>query len=210
MANEARKSTFDSDTQRIASVYAEAYLAAAATAGKTETLVRELDTFVGRVLDAHPDFQRLLESTFVSHEQKVAVIDRVLGGRAAPELAVFLKVLCRRGRLDHLRPIRQALNQQYRAARGQVDVVLRGAQPLGEALRQDLAIALRQALGAEPAITEVTDPTLIGGLVVTVGDTVYDGSVKTRLAQMRESMVARCVAAYETDRARFVAARKST
>lgn len=204
MFDETDHNAFESRAQRIAGVYAKAFLAVAAAAGKTEALVAELDAFVRNVLDRHPDFQRLLASAFVSREQKAAIIDRVLTGRVADELVVFLQVVSRHDRLDHLRPIHRAVGRQYRAARGRVDVVLRVARPMDGPSRQDLMTALQRTLGADPVVTEVTDPALIGGLVVTVGDTVYDGSVRTRLARLRETMVQRCVEAFVANRARFL------
>jgi len=93
---------FDSGTQHIAGVYAKAFLAVAHEAGKPETLVAELDAFVDMVRDQLPDFQRVLESAFVSHEQKETVLNRALTGRAAAELLVFLKVISRHDRLDCL------------------------------------------------------------------------------------------------------------
>jgi F-type H+-transporting ATPase subunit delta len=204
MPAESNHDAFVQGRNRIASVYAKAYLAAARESGKTDTLVTELGAFVDQILDRQPDFRRLLESAFVSHEQKEAIFDRALAGRVTPELVVFLKVLSRHDRLDCLAAVRHEVARQYRALLGQVDVLLRTARPLDSGLRHHIVAALTTALRSEPAVTEVTEPDLIGGLVITVGDTVYDGSVTTRLARMRAGMVDRCVAAIERQRARFL------
>ena len=55
-------------------------------------------------------------------------------------------------------------------------------------------------------VTEATDPGLLGGLVITVGDTVYDGSLTTRLTRMRERIMDQCAEEIETDRQRFLTA----
>ena len=204
MADDTSRQTYDSSTQHIAGVYAKAYLDAADEAGMTDAWVAQLDRFTDEVIERFPDFRRLLDSAFVSREQKEAILERVVGQREASDLLVFLKVLNRHDRLGYLSAIRHEADRQFRVMRGLVDVTLQTAQPLEADLRRDVVAALRGALGTEPEITELTDPALLGGLVVTVGDTVFDGSLRTRLARTREEMIKKCVKEIETNRARFL------
>jgi F-type H+-transporting ATPase subunit delta len=204
MADDTSRQTYDSSTQHIAGVYAKAYLDAADEAGMTAAWVAQLDRFTDEVIERFPDFRRLLDSAFVSREQKEAILERVVGQREASDLLVFLKVLNRHDRLGYLSAIRREADRQFRVMRGLVDVTLQTAQPLEADLRRDVVAALRGALGTEPEITELTDPALLGGLVVTVGDTVFDGSLRTQLAQTRAEMIKKCVKEIETNRARFL------
>ena len=70
-------------------------------------------------------------------------------------------------------------------------------------LQQELTIALRGMLGAEPVLQVSTRPDLIGGMVLRIGDTVYDGSIATRLARLREHMIDRSVHEIQSGRDRF-------
>ena len=66
-----------------------------------------------------------------------------------------------------------------------------------------IAATLRTMLGGEPIFTRTVRPELIGGIVLRVGDTVYDGSVATQLEQIREQMITRSVHEIQSRRDRF-------
>jgi F-type H+-transporting ATPase subunit delta len=146
----------------------------------------------------------VLGSLLISTEEKIALVDRVFGKQAAPRLLVFLKVLAHHGRLNLIRAARAEFDKQYNALRGRVAVELRTAAPAEEALRREVTERMRKLLAAEPLITTVVDPSLVGGLVVTVGDTVYDGSLATRLKQFRSQIIEKNVQEIETNRQRFL------
>jgi F-type H+-transporting ATPase subunit delta len=204
MADDTSRQTYDSGTQHIAGIYAKAYLGAAEDAGMTDAWVLQLDRFTDEVVDRFPGFRQLLDSAFISCEQKEAILARVVDRHDAAELLVFLKVLNRHDRLGWLSAIRREVDRQFRVMRGRVDVTLQAAEPLPADLRRDVVNALRKTLGTEPEITEQTDPALLGGLVVTVGNTVFDGSLSTQLARTREEMIKKCVEEIETNRTRFL------
>ena len=68
-------------------------------------------------------------------------------------------------------------------------VSVRSAVPLTDAQRAALEDSLARSLGATPILTAAVDPALLGGLVVQVGDVVYDGSVRNRLEQLRHRLI---------------------
>ena len=88
------ESSADTGKQQIAAVYAKALLGATENAQTTDAVVAELDSLVDDVLAKFPDFEITIGSPRVSPEEKIQVLDRVLGGRASEQLLVFLKVLC--------------------------------------------------------------------------------------------------------------------
>ena len=194
-------------SQRVAAVYAKAFLGAAEAQGQTDELVSELGALVDEVLDKHPDFGRVLGSLLISPDEKVGLIDRTLGKQASPALVVFLKVLATHGRLELIRPIRTEVGKQFNVLRGRVAMELRTATPPDEALRKEVTNRMRQIVGGEPQLSVVVDPALLGGLVVTVGDRVFDGSIATHLRQMRAHIIAKNVEHIETNRQRFLEVR---
>lgn len=193
----------DVGVHHIAEVYAEAFLGATEKAGQTAALVDEFDALVRDVLDVFPKLEDVLASALVSHEEKYGVLDRVLGGRASPLLLNFLKVLARHGRMDCLRAVHAAVHRCYDELRGRVPVRLSTAEPVSDALAAGIVDRLRTLLDGEPILDRRTDPSLIGGLVVQVGDTVFDGSVANRLEQMRRQMIDRSVHEIQSRRNRF-------
>mgnify|MGYP001565729764 CR=1 FL=1 len=113
-------------------------------------------------------------------KRKERILDRAFRGKMTGQLLNFLKVVTRRGRFDCLRAIQQAAKQLLNDLRGRVEVRLRSAQPLDPSLLAAVANRLRSVLGRDVDLQLQVDPELLGGLVIRVGDTVYDGSVVRR------------------------------
>ncbi|MGQ9575658.1 MAG: ATP synthase F1 subunit delta [Thermoguttaceae bacterium] len=189
--------------QQIAAVYAEALLAAAQAAGQTEPLLQEFDDLVTQVLDPFPQFEQILASALISHEEKAGILDRVLGGRTSPLMLNFLKVLSRRGRLDCLRAIRRRSRELYETMQGRVRVYVTTAAPIEAPLAERIVRQLRRLVRGEPVLVQRVDPNLIGGIVVRVGDTVYDGSVATQLKTVRQKIIDRSAHEIQSRRDRF-------
>jgi len=193
----------DLGAEQVAAVYAEALLGAAQQAGQTEALLEEFDSLLSDVLDRFPAWEQILASAQVSHEEKVGILDRTLGGRASPLLLNFFKVVSRHGRLDCLRPIHRHVHALYDRARGRVHVRLATAQPIPDALAERITQRLREVLHGEPVLERVDQPELIGGAVLRIADTVYDGSVANQLDNLRQQMIERSVHEIQSRRDRF-------
>ena len=193
----------DVGIQHIAEVYAKAVLDAAESAANTEGLLEEFDLLISDVLQRYPRLEAVLTSDLISPDDKAGILDRVFGGRASPMFIHFLKVVSRHGRLDCLRAIHRQVRVQYEKLRGRIEVRVATATPLDRALAGRIAENLRAVLGGEPLVKQVVDPELIGGVVVRVGDTVYDGSIGDQLRRIREQIIDRSVHEIQSRRDRF-------
>ncbi len=193
----------DVGAEQVAAVYAEAFLGAAEAAGRAEALVAELDSLVADVLDRFPELERVLASAVIAHEEKERILDRVFAGQADPLVLSFLKVLSSRGRLPCLRAIHRQVRAGYERRQGQVRVRVWSAAPLDAALAERIAEALRPILPGEPVLEPSVEPGLIGGIVVRVGDTVYDASIATQLEKLRQEIVEKSAHEIQSRRDRF-------
>jgi F-type H+-transporting ATPase subunit delta len=193
----------DAGVEHIADVYAQAFLGAAEKAGQIPALLEEFDSLVSDVLDRLPSFEALLASPMISHEEMSALLDVVLGGRASPLLLNFLKVVSRHGRLDCLRAIHLRTHFLSDKLQNRVRVQLTTAAPLSAELAGRLRSALRAKLGAEPVLELADDAELIGGAVLRLGDTVYDGSIANQLQIIRQQMMDRSAHEIQSRRDRF-------
>ena len=193
----------DVSVEHIGAVYAEAFLGAGESAGLTESLLADLDSLLADVLDRFPEFDDVLTSRLISLEEKVGILDRTLGPQAAPLLLDFLKVVSRHGRLDCLRAIRRRAHELHDRMRGRVRVRVTTATPLSSELAGRIVGNLRRLLGGEPIVEQVVDPDLIGGVVVRVGDTVYDASIASQLETVRQRMIQRTAHEIQARRDRF-------
>jgi len=193
----------DVGDESIAAVYAKALMSATEAAGQTDIVLAQLDSFITDVLDKLPRLDSILSSRLISADEKIAILDKAIGQEAARLFVSFLKVLAKNGRLDSLRAVRREARKIVDRIRGRVPVHVTTAVEIDGGLQQQLTIALRGMLGAEPVLQVSTRPDLIGGLVLRIGDTVYDGSIATRLARLREHMIDRSVHEIQSGRDRF-------
>lgn len=175
---------FDTDQQQLGALYAKALLGAAGD--EAESVLEELDALLDEVLAKQPKLGAVLSSPRVPHADKERMLDTALGGKMSPVLLNFLKVCSRRRRLDCLGAMRSEAWHLFNEMRGRVEVQVATAAPLEAARREALQEQLGKLLGAQVVLLTRVDPELIGGLVVRVGDTVYDGSVSNRLSRFRD------------------------
>jgi F-type H+-transporting ATPase subunit delta len=194
----------DVTEEQIARVYAQAFLAVAAKTPNTADLVEEVKTLVTEVLDKFPNLAQTLHSALIPHDEKMRMLDRVFGGHISTEVMNFLKVLSKHSRLALLRSAARQIKRLYAEQQGQMDVEVRVAKAIDERLQNEIHSKLAASLGKEPLLHVVVDPSLIAGMVIRVGDRVYDGSVNTQFNLARKAMIDRATELIETDSKRFL------
>ena len=197
------ETVLDVNTQRIARVYAEALLRTAQKQGKVDEVLDELEALVREVFRADPQLEAFFASGIIGRDRKAAVLRDAFGGRADELVLNALLVLNDHERLDLLRPIAAA----YRALRdqraGYMRVQVRSAAPLPDDQRERLRAKLRETFHKEPVLEQQTDPELLGGMVVRVGDWVYDQSLRAQLENLRNQIIARSTYEIQSRRDRF-------
>lgn len=182
----------DVGAYHVGMVYGKALLAATEKAGNTDEVLDELDQLID-LLVKQPKVDEIMKSGMISNDDKVAMVDRVLAGRVTPLFLNFVKVVASHGRGGFLRAIRKAVRDLRDKEHGRIRVQVTTATPLDGELTERIQNQLKGMLGGEPVLAKKVDPDLIGGLVFRVGDTVYDGSVATRLNRLRNQMIDRSI-----------------
>jgi len=188
--NASNSESYDSDKQHLAAVYANSLLAAAKTAGNTSQILEQLESFVSDVLNRLPKLDQALCSHRLSLEAKNGLIDKTTAG-AEKELVRFLKVVCQHGRADCLRAISTAAQRIHNEASGRAEAVVITAAPVSDETRGEIQAGVAKLLGKDVAITFQVDASILGGLIVRVGDTVYDGSLANQLSRARQRVTER-------------------
>ena len=176
---------FDTDQQQLGKLYAKALLGAAGD--QAEAVLAELDSLLDDVLARLPDLRAVLDSPRVSHQEKEEMLNKAFQGKMSDTLLNFLKVCSRRRRLDALEVMRRAGHAQLNEMMGRIEVQVATAAPVEPSRLDSLKQQLSQLLGSDVVLSTEVDPELLGGLVVRVGDTVYDGSVANRLERFRDA-----------------------
>jgi F-type H+-transporting ATPase subunit delta len=175
---------------RIARVYAEALYALAERDGRAADAGTELDTLIRDVLDKHPQIGAFFANPALTRRSRGPILTAALSGHVSPLLANFIGVLNQNNRLDLLRPIAAAYNDMLDQRAGRIRVSVRSAVPLDDGEQDRIRQTLGTAFGKQPVLSVRVDPELLGGLVVQVGDKVYDSSVRSRLEALRTQLLA--------------------
>lgn len=164
--------------------------AAAGGAGRElEAAGRDLDAFA-QLLRDHRDLRGFFANPGVQGSAKEALLDRLTSGLGlGPIVATFLRLLLKKGRLGGLEVVVRVYHNLMDERLGRVRASATTAVPLDEATRGRLADRLGAVAGRRVILDVKTDAGLLGGMVARIGDTVYDGSLRTQLARVREQLL---------------------
>jgi F-type H+-transporting ATPase subunit delta len=167
----------------------EAYAAALYAVGKAEgqlpIVADELFAFA-RAVETSDQLRDALSDPHLPAERRQQVVEELLGRRASDVTLGLVSMMVATGRGDDLPEVVDYLLELNAAEHGQEVAEVRTAVDLDAEQRQRLAQALERTVGHPVDLRVIVDPSVIGGLVVRVGDQVIDGSVRHRLAELRE------------------------
>jgi F-type H+-transporting ATPase subunit delta len=197
------ESAIDVGVQQVARVFAEALLSAADKQGKGDAMLAELDALVHDLFRAQPMLEGFLSSGAIRRDQKEAVIRKTFGPYAEPLFLDFLLVLNHHERLDLLRGIWSCYRELHDAKARRMRVKVRTAAPLSPEQEGTLKTELHDTFQLEPILDVKIDPTLLGGLIVQVGDWRYDGTVRNRLERLRNQLLVNSNDQIQSRRNRF-------
>ena len=191
----------DPSALAVAKSYATAYLDAAG--GDAESALESLTSLVDDLLTPNPQFEDLLTSPLTGRDNQLGMIERTIKPQASPVLGRFLDVLAGHGRLELIRPILASAWQQYETRQGQQRVIVRSATELSDDQLASVKSRISESVDFEPVLIPEVDPSLLGGLVIQVGDTVYDSSLRSRLRTLRSRLRERLTHEIQSGRDRF-------
>jgi F-type H+-transporting ATPase subunit delta len=186
-AADVQGTVFEDDAPELTRNYAEALVNASGD-GEVEAVLDDLDAIVADVLRAQPRFAALLASPSLRAHDKDRILREAFENRAQPTVVRFLRVLNNHGRLTYLPAIVRQARALWDRRQNRRPVTVRSAVPLDDGQQAALRDRLAKLTGATPIVSLEVDPSLIGGLVVQVGDDVYDASVRNRLEQIRRRL----------------------
>ncbi len=170
--------------------YAAALYAVANAEGQLASVGDELFA-VARAIEGNDALRDALGDAHLPAERRQQIIEELLGSRASDVTVGLASMVVAAGRGRELPAIVDALLELSASQEGRQVAEVRSAIDLSEDQRSRLAEALKSATGTDVDVRVVVDPTVVGGLVVRVGDQVIDGTVRHRLAQLRDSLTAR-------------------
>lgn len=174
----------------VARRYADALIDVADEAKAAEAVLADLKGFEG-LLDANEGVLRTALCTPVfSRDERSGVLGELLPKlKLNPLTANFLQVLNHKGRLPIISDIIRAYAELADERAGRVSVRVTTASEMSKAIEIQVQEALSKSTGKQVVLVPEVDPALIGGMVVRVGGKVYDSSIRTRLQQVKRSLL---------------------
>jgi len=167
--------------------YAKAILEVARASGHLEGIEDDLFRFA-RTFEGSDELRIALTDPQLPVERRVAVIDQLMGGKALQTSTALVEMVVAAGHAAELPPIVERFVELAASERDHEVAEVRSAIPLDDKQTKRLADALSHATGKTVEVKVIVDPTVLGGLVARVGDTVIDGTVRHRIEEMKEQL----------------------
>jgi F-type H+-transporting ATPase subunit delta len=174
--------------ETIARRYAGALADVVVKSGKSEEVKAELGVWQDLISSSNELSTALLNPS-IAHAKKESVLESLIDHtKPTRTTANFLRVLLRNSRLMELRHINEKFESVLEERGGITSVSVISSRELNESERNGFATNIKKVTGTEVKLTFAIDESLIGGAVTRVGSTVYDGSVKSQLKELKEQM----------------------
>lgn len=167
--------------------YAQALLAVARAEGNLESTRAQLGD-VARAVEVNEQLRSSLSNNLLPAATRGQIVDDILGGKASDTVRSLVGMIVTAGRGGDLSEIVSAFGNAAAASSGSGVAVVRSAVALTEEQKARLSQALSANTGRPIELENIVDPDVIGGAVTTIGDTVIDGSLRTKLNQMHDAL----------------------
>lgn len=167
--------------------YADALFGVARAEGTLGDVEEELFRF-SLALEGSDELRGALTDAHVPAARRQQIIEDLLGNDALPVTVALVSMVVGAGRARDLPAIVRQLVERSAAEANKAVAEVRSAIPLDADQRDRLAQALNHATGKQVEVKVIVDPSVLGGIVAQVGDTVIDGSVRSRLEQLKHAL----------------------
>ena len=173
----------------VANRYARAIFELGAESGTTETLFEEVER-AAQAYASSNELQDTLDNPLMTLATKQGILDDIANALSLSDTArKTLHLLLLRRRMAHLPAISRALRQMGNAAKGVAYAEVVSASPLSDEFYGRLQAQLEKMTGKKFVLERREDPSLIAGVIARVGDTVYDGSLRSRLETLKAKLM---------------------
>ncbi len=150
-----------------------------------------LNELVGldKIFTENPEFIKLMGTPTIAVDEKISLIEEMSKSGGISELTTnLLCLLAEKNRMGCFSGIIKYFREEYNERFKLADITVTSAQPLSDALREQIAGKMSQIIGKNVTIIEKVDENLIGGVIIDYGSRRYDGSVKSRLNALKNEL----------------------
>lgn len=172
--------------EALARVYADALFGVARERGKVDVIREQLGQFAD-ALAASRDLELFFFSPYFSSKEKLEGLDLAVSG-ADSELDNFLEMLIEKHRMPAIFRIRQRFDELWKEENELIEVTVTSAIELDPAVVEEVGAAVERQTGKSVELTSRVDDSIVGGLVLQVGNMVLDASIRNSLEKLRRSV----------------------
>ncbi|MEO7108939.1 MAG: ATP synthase F1 subunit delta [Polyangiaceae bacterium] len=173
----------------IARRYATALVEIGAEENSLDQIVEQV-SLIAQTYEQNADLRKALENPLVHHDAKVAVLNDIAAGLGlSPTVKNTLLFMADRRRLSVLPGVAQRLREMNDLRRGIVRAEVVTAAPLSDEYYSRLQAQLEKMTGKRVVLDKRQDESIIAGVVTRIGDTIYDGSLKSRLQEIKNNLL---------------------
>jgi F-type H+-transporting ATPase subunit delta len=172
--------------EEIAQVYARSLFEVASEADKLDTVRDQLGAFADALHESR-ELQTFFFSPYFSTEEKKDGLDRTVTG-ADETLTNFLEVLVENHRMPVIFRVRRELDRLWQEANQLLPVQITSAVTLDDSVATRIGDEIGRQTGRRVQLTSTVDPDVIGGVVLRVGNSILDASIRTRLEALRKQV----------------------
>ena len=172
--------------EEIARVYSRSLFEAAKDQDKLDEIREQLGTFADAVAESH-DLQVFLFSPYLSTQEKKDGLRRAIEG-ADEAFLNFLDLVVENHRMPVIFRIRRDFDKLWEEENRLLPVQVTSAVPLDDAIVQEIGSTIGEQTGKQVELSSHVDPDILGGIVVRVGNSILDASIRNRLEQLRKQV----------------------
>ena len=172
--------------EEIAQVYARSLFEAAKDQDKLDEIREQLGVFADAVAESH-DLQVFFFSPYLSTQEKTDGLRRAIEG-ADEAFLNFLDLVVENHRMPVIFRVRREFDELWEEENQLLPVQVTSAVPLDDAIVQEIGSTIGEQTGKQVELSSHVDPDILGGIVVRVGNSILDASIRNRLEQLRKQV----------------------
>ncbi|MCT4566260.1 MAG: F0F1 ATP synthase subunit delta [Maledivibacter sp.] len=171
----------------VSRTYSEALFEVALEESKVDQFLDEI-SFVTKTFKMYPEFFELFKTPLVKGDEKKKIMEDIFGDKLSKEMNNFLKIIIDKRRGHFIEQIKCEYESIVNEHKGIVNAVAITAVPLADKEKIMLREKLSTITGKTIELSNEIDKDVIGGILVKIGDKIIDGTIKSRLEELKESL----------------------
>ena len=172
----------------VADKYSSAMFELAQEQNKLELIEEQLG-YVASVMDEQPELRSFLKNPTITNDAKIKLIGTIFESSIDKIALHFIYVMIKRGRDRYIEQAIAAFIKKSRKARGILDAIVTVAEPITADVEASVQSKLREVTGKDVILSVHQDPSIMGGIIIQVGDKRIDGSISRRLEELEKSLL---------------------